>query len=120
MPTIQLHGALATKLKHASANVVSAPTTGHQKGMRQGKHIRGHVEEDVYSVLQIESKEKSLMRGKAEIQSLVSQLRIQPASTITEGAHRLYGLALGKNFTRGRRTAQVWPCRLDVPLNHRV
>lgn len=56
---------------------------------------------------QIDSKEKSLMRGRAEIQSLVSQLRIQPATSIAEGAHRLYGLALAKNFTRGRRTAQV-------------
>lgn len=56
------------------------------------------------------------MGGKAEIQSLVSQLRIQPASTITEGAHRLYGLALSKNFTRGRRTAQVRTGSLYVLL----
>lgn len=56
---------------------------------------------------QMESREKSLARGRSEIASLVSQLQIPGPLNLIESAHRYYVLALAKNFTRGRRTAQV-------------
>jgi hypothetical protein len=59
------------------------------------------------AALQFDSHEKSLARGKTEIQLLVSQLNIRPRDDMTEAAHRLYRLALQRNFTRGRRTNQV-------------
>ena len=59
--------------------------------------------------MQFDSHEKSLARGKTEIQLLVSQLNIRPRDDMTEAAHRLYRLALQRNFTRGRRTNQVHP-----------
>jgi transcription factor IIIB 90 kDa subunit len=58
-------------------------------------------------LVQFDSHEKSLARGKTEIQLLVSQLNIRPREDMTEAAHRLYRLALQRNFTRGRRTNQV-------------
>ena len=59
------------------------------------------------AAVQFDSHEKSLARGKTEIQLLVSQLNIRPRDDMTEAAHRLYRLALQRNFTRGRRTNQV-------------
>ncbi len=56
---------------------------------------------------QFDSHEKSLARGRAEIGLLISQLNIRPRDEAAEGAHRLYRLALSRNFTRGRRTNQV-------------
>ncbi|KAL0050009.1 hypothetical protein WJX82_002680 [Trebouxia sp. C0006] len=56
---------------------------------------------------QVDSHEKSLAKGRDEIQHLVLQLEITPHGDTIEGAHRLYRIALQRNFTRGRRTAQV-------------
>lgn len=56
---------------------------------------------------QVDSHERSLAKGRDEIQQLVLQLNILPAQNTIDGAHRLYRLALLNNFTRGRRTAQV-------------
>ena len=56
---------------------------------------------------QLDSHEKSLAKGRAEVSHLVDRLAIRPRDAAAEAAHRLYGLALQKNFTRGRRTAQV-------------
>lgn len=58
-------------------------------------------------LVQFDSHEKSLARGRTEIQVLVSQLNIRPRDDMTEASHRLYRLALQRNFTRGRRTNQV-------------
>ncbi|KAK9817299.1 hypothetical protein WJX72_012355 [[Myrmecia] bisecta] len=56
---------------------------------------------------QLDSHEKSLSKGRQEIAHLVDQLSIRPREDTTESAHRLYKLALQRNFTRGRRTNQV-------------
>jgi hypothetical protein len=40
---------------------------------------------------------------------LVDRLRIHPRDDSADSAARLYALALQKNFTRGRRTAQARP-----------
>ena len=56
----------------------------------------------------MDSQEKSLAKGRDEIQHLVLQLEITPHGDTVEGAHRLYRIALQRNFTRGRRTAQVY------------
>ena len=61
----------------------------------------------VYCHAQVDSHEKSLAKGRDEIQHLVLQLEIMPHGDTIEGAHRLYRIALQRNFTRGRRTAQV-------------
>ena len=57
--------------------------------------------------MQVDSHERSLAKGRDEIQQLVLQLNIMPIGNTIDGAHRLYRLALLNNFTRGRRTAQV-------------
>ena len=56
---------------------------------------------------QLDSHEKSLGRGRAEVAHLVDRLGVRPRDGAADAAHRLYRLALAKNFTRGRRTAQV-------------
>ena len=56
---------------------------------------------------QLDSHEKSLAKGKAEVAHLVDRLAVRPRDEAAEAAHRLYRLALQKNFTRGRRTAHV-------------
>ncbi|KAK9835222.1 hypothetical protein WJX81_006819 [Elliptochloris bilobata] len=56
---------------------------------------------------QLDSHEKALSRGRAEVLQLVDRLRIHPREDSADSAARLYALALQKNFTRGRRTAQV-------------
>ena len=54
---------------------------------------------------QLDSRERSLGKGKAEITQLVDRLRIQPRDDTVGAGARLYTLALQHNFTRGRRTA---------------
>ncbi|KAA6429173.1 MAG: transcription factor IIB (ISS), partial [Trebouxia sp. A1-2] len=71
-------------------------------GSRAGTRLSGGR---VYN--QVDSHEKSLAKGRDEIQHLVLQLEITPHGDTIEGAHRLYRIALQRNFTRGRRTAQV-------------
>jgi hypothetical protein len=44
---------------------------------------------------------------------LVDRLRIHPRDDSADSAARLYALALQKNFTRGRRTAQARPLRVS-------
>ena len=56
---------------------------------------------------QLDSHEKALSRGRAEVLQLVDRLRIHPREDSADSAARLYALALQKNFTRGRRTSQV-------------
>ena len=57
---------------------------------------------------QVDSHEKALARGRSEMTFLSAQLEIARELDVVEPAHRLYSLALTKNFTRGRRTNQVW------------
>jgi transcription factor IIIB 90 kDa subunit len=77
---------------------------GSEANESRGWH---HVSSPGTAAVQFDSHEKSLARGKTEIQLLVSQLNIRPRDDMTEAAHRLYRLALQRNFTRGRRTNQV-------------
>ncbi len=62
---------------------------------------------------QADSHEKSLQRGKQDIQHLVDTLSIRPANEAIDSAHRLYKLVLNQGFTRGRRTNQVRHALLD-------
>jgi len=54
-----------------------------------------------------DSHEKTLNRGRSEINELADRLSIKPRDEIAQSAHRLYKLAVQRNFTRGRRTQQV-------------
>ena len=57
--------------------------------------------------LQVDSHEKTINKGKHEISQVADRLGIRPREDITSAAHRLYKLAVQRNFTRGRRTQQV-------------
>ena len=57
--------------------------------------------------LQIDSHEKTVNKGKQEINQIADRLAMKPREDITTSAHRLYKIAVSRNFTRGRRTAQV-------------
>ena len=57
--------------------------------------------------LQVDSHEKTINKGKYEISQVADRLGIRPREDITGAAHRLYKLAVQRNFTRGRRTQQV-------------
>lgn len=61
-------------------------------------------------ILQLDSHERSLNRGRSEVTQLVDHLGIRPRDDSIESSSRLYQLALQRGFTRGRRTALV--CRL--------
>ncbi|GJP74751.1 hypothetical protein CLOP_g5291 [Closterium sp. NIES-67] len=54
-----------------------------------------------------ESHERTLMRGRNEIAEIAERLAVRPREDMIGAAHRLYQLALNRNFTRGRRVAQV-------------
>ena len=57
--------------------------------------------------MQVDSHEKALQRGRADLVQLESRLDMSKELSVVDAAHRLYKLALEKHFTRGRRTAQV-------------
>ncbi|CAI7842686.1 unnamed protein product [Closterium sp. NIES-54] len=54
-----------------------------------------------------ESHERTVMRGRNEIAEIAERLAVRPREDMIGSAHRLYQLALNRNFTRGRRVAQV-------------
>eukprot|EP00873_Tetraselmis_striata_P036499 jgi/Tetstr1/456763/TSEL_043460.t1 len=54
-----------------------------------------------------DSHERTVSKGRTEIQYLADTLNIRPRDDLVDAAHRLYRLALQHNFTRGRRTNQV-------------
>lgn len=56
-----------------------------------------------------DSHERTVSKGRTEIQYLADTLNIRPRDDLVDAAHRLYRLALQHNFTRGRRTNQVRP-----------
>ena len=55
----------------------------------------------------MDSHEKTINKGKYEISQVADRLGIRPREDIANAAHRLYKLAVQRNFTRGRRTQQV-------------
>lgn len=56
---------------------------------------------------QSDSHEKTLNKGRLEIVEIVERLHIRPREDVVSAAHRLYTIAVERNFTRGRRTNQV-------------
>ena len=67
---------------------------------------RGRPQLRLYG-LQTDSHEKTMARAKSELSTLAERLGARPKEELVEAAHRLYRLAVQKNFTRGRRTGQV-------------
>jgi len=57
--------------------------------------------------VQLDSHERTLYRGKQEIKQVADRLAIRPREDVVDAAHRLYKLAVQRNFTRGRRVSQV-------------
>lgn len=53
------------------------------------------------------SRERTLQRGRDEIWSIMNQLQISGGDGTVNAAHRLYEIAVDRNFTRGRRTSHV-------------
>ena len=54
-----------------------------------------------------DSHEKTLEKGRNELRTLAERLGVKPRDELVAAAHRLYKLAVQRNFTRGRRTTQV-------------
>ncbi|XP_031494718.1 transcription factor IIIB 60 kDa subunit-like [Nymphaea colorata] len=54
-----------------------------------------------------ESHERTLAKGRNEISDIVSGLEMSGGDSLIDQAHRLYTIAVERNFTRGRRTNQV-------------
>ena len=54
-----------------------------------------------------DSHEKTLEKGRSELRTLAERLGVKPRDELVAAAHRLYKLAVQRNFTRGRRTTQV-------------
>ena len=71
---------------------------GGGMGKMRGARIFGY---------QVDSHEKTIAKGKYEISQVSERLGIRPREEMVSAAHRLYKLAVQRNFTRGRRTAQV-------------
>ena len=55
----------------------------------------------------MDSHEKTVAKGRYEITQVADRLGVRPREEMVAGAHRLYKLAVQRNFTRGRRTQQV-------------
>ncbi len=53
--------------------------------------------------------ENALRNGRNEMEKLEGRLDMSRETSVVDSAHRLYKLALEKNFTRGRRIAHVRP-----------
>lgn len=90
----------ATGASQVVGNVV--PESGLAPTLSRGP--RGQV---TLSFQSQDSHEKTLNRGRSEINELADRLSIRPREDIAASAHRLYKLAVQRNFTRGRRTQQV-------------
>ena len=56
---------------------------------------------------QLDSHERTLHRGRQEIKQVADRLGVRPREDMVDAAHRLYKLAVQRNFTRGRRIGQV-------------
>jgi hypothetical protein len=64
--------------------------------------------------LQGDTHAQSTAKGRNEISLLVESFSIRPRDEAVEAAHRLYLLALHRNFTRGRRISHVAAVALYV------
>ena len=76
-------------------------------GERRHRQRRPKHEGRSHFGLQVDSHEKTINKGKYEISKVADRLGIRPREDIANAAHRLYKLAVQRNFTRGRRTQQV-------------
>ncbi|XP_024543263.1 transcription factor IIIB 60 kDa subunit isoform X1 [Selaginella moellendorffii] len=56
---------------------------------------------------QSNSHQRTLDKGRQEIRNIASSLSVGGGDDIVGSAHRIYVLAVEKNFTKGRRTSQV-------------
>lgn len=81
-------------------------TAWHMRGAAKAKAL-ARSSGQVTLLLQRDSHDKSLSRGRQEVLLLVDKLGIHPRLKTIEEAENLYKLALSRNFTRGRRTNQV-------------
>ena len=96
----------ATFIKNAATGA-SVPD-GHfvpENGIAPGV-IRASRGGRLYGV-QLDSHERTLYRGKLEIMQIADRLGVRPRGDVVDSAHRLYKLAVQRNFTRGRRISQV-------------
>ncbi len=67
------------------------------------------------TVCQGDPHENALRNGRAEMEKLEGRLDMSRETSVVDSAHRLYKLALEKNFTRGRRIAHVRPSPSPSP-----
>lgn len=89
--------------------------TAHGSSQPEGSFIPGNALSRIPRIshgkqvlgFQSDSHEKTLNKGKHELEQIAERLSIQPRTTIIEGAHRFYTMAVERNFTRGRRLPQV-------------
>ncbi|KAI3967922.1 hypothetical protein MKX01_027105 [Papaver californicum] len=77
------------------------PNSHFLKSQMCGNFVRS-VESD-YS----ESYHRTLNKGRDEISDMVVTLKIGGGDSVIDEASRFYKIAVSRNFTRGRRTAQV-------------
>ena len=95
----------ATFVKNAQGASVPDGHYVPESGVAHGV-IRATRGGRLYGV-QLDSHERTLYRGKLEIKQLADRLGIRPREDVVDAAHRLYKLAVQRNFTRGRRISQV-------------
>ncbi|KAF8672157.1 hypothetical protein HU200_049724 [Digitaria exilis] len=53
------------------------------------------------------SRQRTLDKGKDEIRQIVNNLHVGGGDSIIDKAHRFYGIAVDRSFTKGRRTTHV-------------
>ena len=95
----------ATFVKNAQGASVPDGHYVPESGVAHGV-IRATRGGRLYGV-QLDSHERTLYLGKLEIKQLADRLGIRPREDVVDAAHRLYKLAVQRNFTRGRRISQV-------------
>ncbi|XP_020526489.1 transcription factor IIIB 60 kDa subunit isoform X4 [Amborella trichopoda] len=64
------------------------------------------------------SREMTLRKGRYEIEEIITALSIDGGENTINQGHRLYTLAVDKNFTRGRRTKHVAAACLYIVCRH--
>eukprot|EP00898_Chlorokybus_atmophyticus_P004409 jgi/Chlat1/496/Chrsp103S01101 len=82
----------------ASALGMHRPGGGGGGGGRSGPRLYG---------LHVDSHERTLSKGKYELTQIAERLGLRPREELVGSAHRIYKLAVMRQFTRGRRTNQV-------------
>ena len=64
--------------------------------------------------------ENALRNGRNEMEKLEARLDMSRETSVVDSAHRLYKLALEKNFTRGRRIAHVRSFEVTMSWLHPI